>query len=88
MALIEYRAENGIGIIELNNPPANAYTLDSLKLLDSAIVAARFFEDVELPGAVPVIAATAVLIGAAILASLMPAARASRIDVIQALRSE
>lgn len=42
MALIEYRAENGVGIIELNNPPANAYTLDSLKLLDAAIVNARF----------------------------------------------
>ena len=42
MALIEYRAENGVGIIELNNPPANAYTLDSLKLLDAAIIYARF----------------------------------------------
>jgi ABC-type lipoprotein release transport system permease subunit len=29
-----------------------------------------------------------VLVAAAVLASLMPAARASRIDVIQALRSE
>ena len=42
MALIEYRAENGVGVIELNNPPANAYTLESLKLLDAAIVNARF----------------------------------------------
>src|SRR6266436_3658390 len=42
MALIEYRAENGVGIIELNNPPANAYTLESLKQLDEAIVKARF----------------------------------------------
>jgi enoyl-CoA hydratase/carnithine racemase len=42
MALIEYRAENGVGIIELNNPPANAYSLESLKLLDAAIVSARF----------------------------------------------
>jgi enoyl-CoA hydratase len=42
MALIEYRAENGVGIIELNNPPANAYSLESLKLLDAAIVNARF----------------------------------------------
>ena len=32
--------------------------------------------------------AAAVLVGAAILASLMPAARASRVDVLQALRSE
>src|SRR5262245_60169391 len=42
MALIDYRAENGVGIIELNNPPANAYSLESLKLLDAAIVNARF----------------------------------------------
>ena len=53
-----------------------------------ARVAARFFENVQLPGAWPVLGAAAVLIGAAVLASLMPAARASRVDVIQALRSE
>jgi putative ABC transport system permease protein len=53
-----------------------------------AIVAAKFFGDVELPGAVPLIAATAVLVGAAVVASLIPAARASRVDVVQALRSE
>jgi ABC-type lipoprotein release transport system permease subunit len=35
-----------------------------------------------------VLGATAVLIGAAIIASLMPAARAARVDVLQALRSE
>ena len=50
--------------------------------------AAGFFENVQLPGALPVIGAAAVLIGAAIVASLMPAARASRVDVLQALRSE
>ena len=53
-----------------------------------ARVAARFFTTVQLPGAMPVIGATAVLIAAAIVASLMPAARASRVDVLQALRSE
>ncbi len=53
-----------------------------------AQVAARFFEHVQLPGTVPVIGATVVLIAAALLASLMPAARASRVDVVQALRSE
>jgi len=37
---------------------------------------------------VAVAGATALLIGAAIVASLMPAARASRVDVVQALRSE
>src|SRR5258705_6815106 len=46
MALIEYRVKDGIAIIELNNPPANAYTLDSVKQLDEAIVKARFDENV------------------------------------------
>jgi predicted permease len=53
-----------------------------------ARVAGGFFENVQLPGALPVIGAAVVLIGAAIGASLMPAARASRVDVLQALRSE
>jgi len=51
-------------------------------------VAARYFENVQLPGAVPILGAAAVLVGAAVLAALMPAARASRVDVLQALRSE
>jgi putative ABC transport system permease protein len=53
-----------------------------------ARVAARFFADVQMPGALPVAGAAAVLITAAVLASLVPAARASRVDVLQALRSE
>jgi predicted permease len=53
-----------------------------------ARVAAIFFEHVQLPGVLPLMGAAAVLIGAATVASLMPAARASRVDVLQALRSE
>jgi putative ABC transport system permease protein len=53
-----------------------------------ARVATRFFATVQLPGALPILGAAAVLVGAALLASLMPAARASRVDVLQALRSE
>jgi ABC-type antimicrobial peptide transport system permease subunit len=53
-----------------------------------ASVASKFVANVQLPGAVPVMSATAMLIGAAVVASLMPAARASRVDVVQALRSE
>jgi ABC-type antimicrobial peptide transport system permease subunit len=41
-----------------------------------------------MPGAMPVVGAAAVLIGAALIASLVPAGRASRVDVLQALRSE
>ncbi len=51
-------------------------------------IAASYVAGIELPGVVPVLAAAAVLGSAAILASLMPAARASRVDVLQALRSE
>jgi ABC-type antimicrobial peptide transport system permease subunit len=43
---------------------------------------------VQLPGALTVLGSAAVLIAAAVVASLMPAARASRVDVLQALRSE
>jgi len=42
----------------------------------------------QLPGALPVLGAAMLLITAAIVASLVPAARASRVDVLQALRSE
>jgi putative ABC transport system permease protein len=51
-------------------------------------VAEALFGNVQLPGALPVIGAAVVLIGAASAASLMPATRASRVDVLQALRSE
>ena len=53
-----------------------------------ARVAGSYIPDVRLPGAVPIVLAALVLVAAAIIASLMPAARASRVDVMQALRSE
>ena len=49
---------------------------------------AAFVGHLELPGVLPVLGAAAVLGCAAIGASLIPAARASRVDVLQALRSE
>jgi len=42
----------------------------------------------QLPGVLPLLGAAAVLMSAAVGASLIPAARASRVDVVQALRSE
>jgi ABC-type antimicrobial peptide transport system permease subunit len=53
-----------------------------------ARVVAGYVTDVHMPGLLPMLGASALLVGAAILASLMPAARASRVDVMQALRSE
>jgi putative ABC transport system permease protein len=53
-----------------------------------ARVVGVFLQDVSLPGALPLFGAATILVGAAILASLMPAARASRVDVMEALRSD
>ena len=50
--------------------------------------AGSYMQSIRMPGALPVISAAMLLVVAAILASLMPASRASRVDVIQALRSE
>jgi len=47
-----------------------------------------YIQDVHVPGALPIAGAAMVLVAAAVLASLMPAARASRVDVMQALRSD
>ena len=51
-------------------------------------VASNYFQQLRMPGLAALLGAAAVLIAAAIAASLMPAARASRVDVLQALRSE
>jgi putative ABC transport system permease protein len=52
------------------------------------VAASHHVESMRLPSALAMLGAAAVLMGAAVLASLMPAARASRVDVVQALRSE
>jgi putative ABC transport system permease protein len=51
-------------------------------------VAGSYFGDLKMPGALPAIVSAFVLLGAAVVASMLPAARAARVDVIQALRSE
>ncbi|MGC1257130.1 MAG: FtsX-like permease family protein, partial [Candidatus Acidiferrales bacterium] len=53
-----------------------------------ARVAGSYFGDLQMPGALPVAISAFVLLGAAVVASTIPAARAARVDVIQALRSE
>ena len=53
-----------------------------------AILGTTYFAGIRVPGVVPMLGAAAVLVGAAVLASLIPAIRAARVDVIQVLRSE
>jgi putative ABC transport system permease protein len=53
-----------------------------------AWLAGRYFTDVRIPGATTLAAAGAILVAAAVVASVMPAARASRVDVIEALRGD
>jgi enoyl-CoA hydratase len=40
--LVQYRVEDGLAIIELDDPPANTYTYDMMHQLDEAILKARF----------------------------------------------
>jgi putative ABC transport system permease protein len=53
-----------------------------------ARLAGSYFLDMQMPSAMPVVASALVLLAAAVIASALPAARAARIDVVQALRSE
>ena len=53
-----------------------------------ARLASHSIEVMHMPGVLSAAAAAAILIAAALIASIVPAARASRVDVLQALRSE
>jgi enoyl-CoA hydratase len=44
--LINYTAEQGLGWIELNDPPANTYTYEMMQQLDAAILKARMDDSV------------------------------------------
>jgi predicted permease len=53
-----------------------------------AWIASRLLGGLRMPGVLPIAGAATLLVIAALLASLLPASRASRVDVVQALRSE
>jgi enoyl-CoA hydratase/carnithine racemase len=46
MALVDYVTEAGVALLTLNDPPVNGYTHEMMKDLDSAILEARFDNDV------------------------------------------
>jgi len=47
-----------------------------------------YFEEMKLPDATPIVGSAIILLAAAVIASALPAIRAARVDVTQALRSE
>ena len=53
-----------------------------------ARLAGSYFQSVQMPGAIVVVVSAFVLLVAAVIASALPAIRAARVDVIQALRAE
>jgi putative ABC transport system permease protein len=53
-----------------------------------ARLAGKYFPDMKMPGALPLLVSAFVLMTVAVVASVLPAARAARVDVMQALRSE
>ena len=67
----------GIGIV--------AGVLGGLLLVE---VVGAVIQEVRIPGALPIVGAAILLAAAAVLASVVPAARAARVDVMEALRSE
>ena len=44
--LVEYRVEDGVAILELNDPPANTYTFNMMQQLDASILRARMDDSV------------------------------------------
>lgn len=44
--LVEYRLQDGVAILSLNDPPANTYTHPMMKALDEKILQARFDDQV------------------------------------------
>lgn len=54
----------------------------------AARFAGSYFPDMKLPGALPVSLSAVVLMAVAVIASMLPAARAARVDIMQALHSE
>jgi putative ABC transport system permease protein len=53
-----------------------------------AQLAGKFLGELQMPGVLPAVGSALVLLAAAVIASAIPAARAARVDIMQALRAE
>ena len=53
-----------------------------------ARLAGKYFLEIQMPGTLPVIASAIILMSVAIIASVLPAARAARVNIMEALRTE
>ena len=51
-------------------------------------LAGNYVPELQLPGPIPLIGSAAVIVTSAVVASLVPAARAAHVDTVQALRAE
>jgi len=54
----------------------------------AARLAGSYFAEIKLPGVMPVVISAFLLMTVAVVASFLPAARAARVDIMEALRSE
>jgi enoyl-CoA hydratase len=45
--LVQYRVQEGVALLTLNDPPANTYTYEMMQELDRAVLAARMDESVQ-----------------------------------------
>jgi ABC-type antimicrobial peptide transport system permease subunit len=54
----------------------------------STRVLGKYVAEVQQPGALSIAAAAVVILGAAVIASAVPAARAARVNAVEALRAE
>jgi predicted permease len=89
LALCSQPRQLRIGVISLGAVMAAAGVLAGAAFgYIVARLAGSYFPDMKMPGAVPVVVAALVLLTAAVVASMLPAMRAARVDVIQALRSD
>jgi len=75
--LLEGLAMTGLGVIA---GAGGGYAL--------ARLVGQYVQDIRLPGLAPVVGAAAILLAAALVGSVVPAARAARVDLMTAIRSE